>query len=268
MTTAIQTANGMDAAITETVLIKNDLSGLTPDQRVSYYGVVCKSLGLNPLTQPFSYLTLNGRLVLYAKRDCTDQLRKINGISIVRLEREQVGDVYSVTAYARTASGREDSSIGAVFVGAKKGEDFANAMMKAETKAKRRVTLSISGLGMLDETEVETIPDARPAPYVAPAVSAPIPATNGNGHKKPTTIQHSDDTAPVPATWAQRVFNTQPGPTNGAAIKAMYAEMVAEATKREGIAPYTDEPKGQIDAHARCRDMAGMLDKQEQEAAQ
>jgi hypothetical protein len=174
--TAIQTAT-IDAAITETVLIRNDLSGLTADQRVSYYGAVCKSLGLNPLTQPFSYLTLNNKLVLYAKRDCTDQLRKINGISIVRIEREQVGDVYSVTAYARTANGREDSSIGAVFVGTKKGEDFANAMMKAETKAKRRVTLSISGLGMLDETEVETIPDARPAPPVP--VVAPAPAIVG-----------------------------------------------------------------------------------------
>jgi hypothetical protein len=40
------------------------------------------------------------------------------------------------------------------------GEARANAMMKAETKAKRRVTLSICGLGMLDETEVESIPEA------------------------------------------------------------------------------------------------------------
>ena len=32
--------------------------------------------------------------------------------------------------------------------------------MKAETKAKRRVTLSLVGLGMLDETETVTIPDA------------------------------------------------------------------------------------------------------------
>ena len=36
-------------------------------------------------------------------------------------------------------------------------------MMKAETKGKRRVTLSICGLGMLDETEVGSIPDAQPA---------------------------------------------------------------------------------------------------------
>src|SRR5690606_24912460 len=38
---------------------------------------------------------------------------------------------------------------------------LANAYMKAETKAKRRVTLSICGLGWLDETETETIPDAH-----------------------------------------------------------------------------------------------------------
>jgi hypothetical protein len=42
-----------------------------------------------------------------------------------------------------------------------KGDALANALMKAETKSKRRVTLSICGLGMLDETEVDTIPDAR-----------------------------------------------------------------------------------------------------------
>jgi hypothetical protein len=35
--------------------------------------------------------------------------------------------------------------------------------MKAITKAKRRVTLSICGLGWLDETEIESIPSAMPA---------------------------------------------------------------------------------------------------------
>jgi hypothetical protein len=38
---------------------------------------------------------------------------------------------------------------------------LANALMKAETKAKRRATLSICGLGMLDETEVEDIQGAQ-----------------------------------------------------------------------------------------------------------
>jgi hypothetical protein len=34
------------------------------------------------------------------------------------------------------------------------GEALANAYMKSETKAKRRVTLSIMGLGLLDESEI------------------------------------------------------------------------------------------------------------------
>jgi hypothetical protein len=49
-----------------------------------------------------------------------------------------------------------------------KGEFRANLIMKAVTKAKRRVTLSICGLGFLDESEVESIADAKtePAPTV------------------------------------------------------------------------------------------------------
>jgi hypothetical protein len=43
-----------------------------------------------------------------------------------------------------------------------KGDALCNALMKSETKSKRRVTLSICGLGLLDESEVGTIKDARP----------------------------------------------------------------------------------------------------------
>ncbi len=43
-----------------------------------------------------------------------------------------------------------------------KGEAKANAQLKAITKGKRRVSLSLSGLGLLDETEVTDIPSAKP----------------------------------------------------------------------------------------------------------
>lgn len=46
-------------------------------------------------------------------------------------------------------------------MGSLRGDAKANALMKAETKAKRRVTLSIAGLGWVDETEIDTIPDKR-----------------------------------------------------------------------------------------------------------
>lgn len=145
------------AAVAIEAAVMGDLKGLTPEQRLVYYRQVCESVGLNPLTRPFEYITLNGRLTLYARKDATDQIRATRRISITKLEREAINGVYVVTAYAQSADGRQDSSIGAVPVDGLKGDALANAMMKAETKAKRRVTLSIGGLGMLDETELETI---------------------------------------------------------------------------------------------------------------
>jgi hypothetical protein len=142
-------------------LVAGDLELLNPDGRVKYYNDVCTSLGLNPLTKPFAYIKLNGKLQLYALKDCTEQLRKIHKVSVVKLEKDRFDDVFVVTAYVRDGSGREDAGTGAVPLGNLKGEALANALMKAETKSKRRATLSICGLGILDETELETIPEVK-----------------------------------------------------------------------------------------------------------
>lgn len=175
MTQAI--ARTEQGSIIEAVIAQGDLSKLKPEQRVAYYTEVCRSVGLNPLTKPFEYITLNGKLTLYARKDATDQLRDIRKVSVVIASREQIGDVYAVTARATTVDGRSDESIGAVSIASLKGDSLANALMKAETKAKRRVTLSICGLGLLDETEIETIPNARPvAEPSAPLSIAPPPS--------------------------------------------------------------------------------------------
>lgn len=145
----------------EAALVGGDLSKLPTEQRVEYYNAVCTSLGLNPLTKPFAYISLNGKLVLYALKDCTEQLRAIHNISLTITSREVLEGVYVVTARAIRPDGRQDESTGAVPIDNLKGEARANAMMKAETKAKRRITLSICGLGMLDETEADSIPGAR-----------------------------------------------------------------------------------------------------------
>ena len=147
-------------SIVEKVVIQGDLAALTPAERLTYYKQVCDSVGLNPLTRPFEYIRLNNKLTLYAKRDATDQLRSIHGVSIKIVAREKVDDLYIVTAQAIDKSGRTDESVGAVNLKGLVGDAAANAIMKAETKAKRRVTLSIAGLGLLDETEVTTVPGA------------------------------------------------------------------------------------------------------------
>ncbi len=158
--TELSTTNGHTSERIEQALVSGNLAALSTDERLSYYKQTCESLGLNPLTRPFDYLSLNGKLILYARKDATEQLRKLHGVSVTIKAREVTEDVYVVTANAKLPGGREDESIGAVPLMKLVGEARANAMMKAETKAKRRVTLSICGLGMLDETEIESIPNA------------------------------------------------------------------------------------------------------------
>ena len=150
--------------IIESVIAKGDLARLTPEERTRYYVEVCKSVGLNPFTRPLEYITLSGKLTLYARREAADQLRQIHGISIEIISQKVDGDLLIVHAKARDKSGRTDEDFGAVNVAGLRGEARANGMLKAITKAKRRVTLSIAGLGFLDETEVEDIPAREKEP--------------------------------------------------------------------------------------------------------
>ncbi len=166
MRNAISSVEAPDAKLIEEVLVGGDLSKLTPTMRISYYNRVCESLGLNPLTRPFEYITLSGKLTLYAKKDATEQLRLIHRVSITELSTQQIGDVFVTTAKASNAEGRTDAATGAVSIAGLKGEALANAIMKSETKSKRRVTLSICGLGLLDETEVAASDEPVPQPVM------------------------------------------------------------------------------------------------------
>lgn len=163
------TSTDIQAAVMEQVLLGGDLSKLTPPQRLFYYQQVCESVGLNPLTRPFLYLSFQGKLVLYATKEAAEQLRINRQISIIDMRRETIGDVVLVTVVAQDGTGRRDTASGSLSMvypptitewvnGQKRtsahpkagkpleGDDLANALMKAETKAKRRVTLSMCGL--------------------------------------------------------------------------------------------------------------------------
>ena len=143
------------------LIVAGDTSRLSAAQKTEYFMRTCQTLGLNPVTQPFAFIKLNGKEVLYAKKDATEQLRKINGVSVETMEGKTVADVYIVTVKVKDKDGRTDIATGAVNIATLKGDALANATMKAETKAKRRATLSICGLGILDESELETIPAAE-----------------------------------------------------------------------------------------------------------
>jgi hypothetical protein len=167
------------AEIMEQVLIRGDLAGLTSAERARYYTRVCESLGLNALTRPFDYITLSGRLTLYALKGCTDQLRRLYGVSVSVVAHKEADGLLTVHVRAVDRDGRTDEDFGVVSLpDTMKGDTRANAIMKAITKAKRRVTLSLCGLGMLDESELETIPEsAKRAPSTKPRTVVPAPKT-------------------------------------------------------------------------------------------
>jgi len=159
MSEALQTVN---PDIVASLVLQGDLSKLSQPQKVEYYNRMCERLGLDPLTQPFKLLSLSGKQVLYCDRSGAQQLNKKFGVSHQRQSSETVNEIYVVCMRATLPDGRFTESLGAVNIGGLKGDNLANALMKCETKAKRRSTLDLLGLGMLDETEIETIPNAKP----------------------------------------------------------------------------------------------------------
>lgn len=184
----------------ETVLIGGDLAVLTQDERFNYYVDVCKSLQLNPLTQPFGYVSLEGKMVLYAKKDCAEQLRKIHGVGITSLKRTIDGDYCYVDVTAQDKYGKVDASTGVLYMckrngsnwEAFKGKERADAIMKCETKAKRRVTLSICGLSMPDESEIMNLDGAK----VLKQAEAVTAEALEKVEEKPVTAPQTAQTAP------------------------------------------------------------------------
>lgn len=197
-------AQEIDKKILEQVLVNGDLSKLTYDQRCSYYLATCQSLGLNPTTRPFEYVSFQGRLVFYARKECTEQLRKINKISLEIKSTRREGDLYIVNARATMPDGRFDESTGVVSIGNTKGDVLANLLMKAETKAKRRATLSICGLGMLDETEIETIPSAK---IVDESYTPPTPPLQAE--EKVFSLENEDDVNRMKAYLAKEGISSE-----------------------------------------------------------
>jgi hypothetical protein len=178
----------------ESLITTGNLANLTPEQRSAYYLQMCESLQLNPAGLPFVFIMLNGKLVLYPKKECADQLRAVHGVSTTILSRAHNPElqVYEVVVRAVTRDGRSAENVGCVTIptGAT-GDVVANARKKAVTQAERRVTFSLYGLsdygdgpvqeervpvqGLLQRSEeeagyVESLPEiVEPEPEPVPA---------------------------------------------------------------------------------------------------
>lgn len=174
MTNVVSMKEGaiLDPKVIESIVMNGDLSKLQPAQKVAYYNYRCSQAGLDPAAKPFDLLKLNGKEILYANAQCTQQLCAIHKLSTQVTHREKMDDIYLVSVRVTGADGRLSENQGAVAIAHLKGDALANAVLKATTKAIRRAVLAHCGLGMLDETEAETIPNARMEPMVQVSTEA------------------------------------------------------------------------------------------------
>ncbi len=156
-------------------LLTKDLGALTEEERGLHLANVCEAAGLDPRGGLLRYMMLDDnsgtgqrRLVLYATKGATNAIRENKGIDITDLTYNVVGRAVVFTAKAKNKAGRTDIAVGAADVQSKTGKALENAFALAQTRATRRVTLQMSGLDLLDESEVFS-------DGTAPLVDAPLP---------------------------------------------------------------------------------------------
>lgn len=195
----VDQAHQMDPKTLLQVVSGGDCAALSPEQKVMYYRARCEAAGIDYRTVPFQFIKLQGKEVLYALKTCTEQLSAKHTIHVEVIDQRTEGGIRTVTVRAKTKDGRQTDDIGCVSIGQASGDQLANLFMKCMTKAKRRAILSICGLGMLDETELETIPNAS-AP---PAIPLPLRRSEKEALRKAAQAPHPAVVALGPAPEAE-----------------------------------------------------------------
>jgi hypothetical protein len=223
----------------EKALIEGRLEELNTEERLVYFHQICESLGLNPITKPFEYIKLNNKLTLYATKNATEQIRRNMKISITGLQCDVFDDVVRYTAYGQTPDGYADTASGCVSIKGLQGEAKSNAYMKAETKAKRRLTLSMGGLGMLDETEIETIPNR-------------VNVTSSIVEAPKLTVRSLDD-------WLSDIAFAVDIDELKSVYKAAY-RVLPDPAEREAITDAKDARKRMLDVMAEHVDQDGVIE--------
>lgn len=193
-------------------LALNDYSRLTPEERLMWVGALAKATGANPLVRIVEWLTFQGRLQPYATKAFAEQMRLIHNISVRVKSRKRDEGCVIVEVEGKTPDGRVDESMAAIPLAASDiGEKFAAAAMKAETKAKRRLTLSMMGLGFMEGVDRG---DGEPAPASA---AEPAPGVDVNQIiAEPIKVEVVDEQPPSPPDEETQVPTVPPCPETAA----------------------------------------------------
>jgi hypothetical protein len=226
----------------ERFLVDNDASQLAGNAqtRALYYLEMCRRYGVDPFTQPFDWIPgSDGKgLTLYPNKEFAAQRRKKSGISCTVLESGVMPSdgtpgpqVYFVRMQGKTIDGRVDEEIGVVPFTDAMGRPIdpmskSNAMKRAFTQAKRRVTLSLEGCGA-DEPSRGYNEDTTQSQPSQPRVITP-----------PTRLKAAPKAPELPAEAA-----SAPAAVLEASPIVVEAQVVPEPAKVPAVAPVPQRPQ-------------------------
>lgn len=188
-------------------LLQMDINDLSLADRGKYLWFMAVRRGLDPFTKPFDCIPDGkGKLILFANAGCADQLRQREGISLEVLEEGFLrsgetlrDDVYYVKSKATNKDGRSTINIGAVGVKGLSSESLANALMKCHTKAGRRTTLDLCGLGLPDISELDSIPSIPKVTVTGPKQLNPgIATVSSQAFVEVETVASTEGAAEAP----------------------------------------------------------------------
>ena len=219
-------------AIVHATIASGDYSRLDDAQRGDVVLALCRATGLNPLTKPFDFLRLQGKLILYANRNAADQLAAQHRITRKIVRGPEIVDVGGkklvlCVCEASTPDGRTEHATATVDLADPCG--LANVFMKAETKAKRRAALAVTGLSIIDEIE------ARDSSVRAEVANDTAPETKPSAELPAPSPRASDALAKAigaAKTWdaAVALLPAQPDRAAGLALVERWQRSAAKAT--------------------------------------
>lgn len=211
-----------------------DLESLNETQRQDYLKAVCKHMGVPDNLNLVALIRQDdgegpARLVAYAKRGATENVRNNLQINVISLTSQVVAGsiVFTATAVSKK-TGRQEISTGSKYIEGATGKFLDDAIMTAQTRALRRVTLQFVGAGVLDESEVnqgKTVTVSAPAAQIVLAAPQPTvtPSSAPGKDITPPAIQFTFDSTLVPdlKTGQQEAFEARQKQLRDAAIASL-----------------------------------------------
>jgi hypothetical protein len=232
-----------------------NIAQLNADEQDFIKAKLCERYNLDPVLRPFELISFaGGQQKFYMTASATNQLANVLGLTreVVQLELDEQRMIAKCTVRVSNPNNRSETCN--AFIAISKfappkerggiptkvlleGEDLANTLMKLETKAKRKATMSFFGI-MDAGTDYE---DRPAAPLAAPDVSRP--SVIADAHKAAEIVEAKPvlPTEDLNAQAASPTPTEKPAAKRGPKPKAVVVETPNDALEVEASIPTIPE---------------------------